>query len=140
MQTEDRKLLGRAAPAASTVAPSLCDLYPDARHFVVDIGDDSMNATTPWPILKGAKAICIETRGTGLKPETGKLYMVRRWHDGRNPETLIRRAKVSGKRVEFYAESTNEAYAGPPIVLDPIEIDVMGLVYQVGFDFEAALH
>jgi SOS-response transcriptional repressor LexA len=83
-------------------------LYPNARHFALEVRGDSMNAAKPSPILDGMIALCVDVVDAEIEVESGKIYAVRQTRDGgQTYELTIKRAKVFRNRVELLPESTN---------------------------------
>ena len=117
-----RKL--QANSAFPMVQRPLSQFYPDAKHFVLTVGDDSMRAAgKDGPILPGMEVLCVDMADAGLQVESGKIYATRRTPDGgQTYETIIRRAMVLRDRVELIAEGSGGALAslqswlneGPP--------------------------
>jgi transcriptional regulator with XRE-family HTH domain len=81
--------------------------YPDAKHFVLTVGDDSMGAAAKeGPILRGMEVLCVDMADAALQVESGRIYVIRRTLDGgQTYETIVRRAMVFRDRVELSAES-----------------------------------
>jgi transcriptional regulator with XRE-family HTH domain len=119
----------------------LSQSYPDARHFVLTVGDASGAASKDGPILPGMEVLCVDMADAGLQVESGRIYATRRTLDGgQTYETIIRRAMVFRDRVELIAES------GRPeeerIVVSSLATDTgqpifaLGLVYGIFRGFE----
>jgi SOS-response transcriptional repressor LexA len=117
-------------------------LYPNAKHFALEVRGDSMNACKPSPILDGMIALCVDVIDAEIEVESGKIYAVRRTlNGGQTYELTIKRAKVFRNRVELHPESTNPNHQPLiiPIDSDPAsinEVTAIGLVYFAGYDFE----
>lgn len=78
--------------------------HPLAKHFALYVNDDSMSAAREQPILPGMEVVCIDIADADLAVETGKIYAIRRTHNGQDYETILRRARVYRDRVELTAE------------------------------------
>lgn len=117
-------------------------LYPNARHFALEVRGDSMNQAKPSPILDGMIALCVDVVDAEIEVESGKIYAVRQTRDGgQTYELTIKRAKVFRNRVELHPESSNANHQPLiiPIDSDPAstnEVTAIGWVYFVGYDFE----
>lgn len=117
-------------------------LYPNAKHFALEVRGDSMNACKPSPILDGMIALCVDVIDAEIEVESGKIYAVRQTRDGgQTYELTIKRAKVFRNRVELHPESSNANHQPLiiPIDSDPAstnEVTAIGWVYFVGYDFE----
>jgi transcriptional regulator with XRE-family HTH domain len=115
----------------------LSQSYPDARHFVLTVGDASMGAASKdGPILPGMEVLCVDMADAGLQVESGRIYATRRTLDGgQTYETIIRRAMVFRDRVELIAESgrpEDEKIVVSGLATDPGQpIFALGLVYGI---------
>jgi transcriptional regulator with XRE-family HTH domain len=115
----------------------LSQSYPDARHFVLTVGDASMGAASKdGPILPGMEVLCVDMADAGLQVESGRIYAARRTRDGgQTYETIIRRAMVFRDRVELIAESgrpEDEKIVVSGLATDPGQpIFALGLVYGI---------
>jgi transcriptional regulator with XRE-family HTH domain len=115
----------------------LSQSYPDARHFVLTVGDASMAAASKdGPILPGMEVLCVDMADAGLQVESGRIYATRRTLDGgQTYETIIRRAMVFRDRVELIAESgrpEDEKIVVPGLATEPGQpIFALGLVYGI---------
>ena len=119
----------------------LSQSYPDARHFVLTVGDASGAASKDGPILPGMEVLCVDMADAGLQVESGRIYATRRTLDGgQTYETIIRRAMVFRDRVELIAESgrpEDEKIVVSSLVTDTGEpIFALGLVYGIFRGFE----
>jgi len=120
----------------------LSQSYPDARHFVLTVGDASMGAASKdGPILPGMEVLCVDMADAGLQVESGRIYAIRRTLDGgQTYETIIRRAMVFRDRVEVSAESgqpEDERIVVSGLSTDPRQpIFALGLVYGIFRDLE----
>jgi transcriptional regulator with XRE-family HTH domain len=120
----------------------LSQSYPDARHFVLTVGDASMGAASKdGPILPGMEVLCVDMADAGLQVESGRIYATRRTLDGgQTYETIIRRAMVFRDRVELIAESgrpEDEKIVISGLATDPGQpIFALGLVYGIFRDLE----
>ena len=119
----------------------LSQSYPDARHFVLTVGDASGAASKDAPILPGTEVLCVDMADAGLQVESGRIYATRRTLDGgQTYETIIRRAMVFRDRVELIAESgrpEDEKIVVSGLVTDPGQpIFALGLVYGIFRDLE----
>jgi len=94
-------------PTFAMLERPLSHSYPDAKHFVLMVGDDSMGiAAKEGPILRGMEVLCVDMADAALQVESGKIYVIRRTLDGgQTYETIVRRAMVFRDRVELNAES-----------------------------------
>jgi len=130
-----RKL--RANANFPLVERPLSQSYPDARHFVLKVGDASMGADSKdGPILPGMEVLCVDTADAGLQVESGRIYATRRTLDGgQTYETIIRRAMVFRDRVELIAESgrpEDEKIVIPELATDPGQpMFALGFVYGI---------
>jgi transcriptional regulator with XRE-family HTH domain len=114
----------------------LSQSYPDARHFVLTVGDASGAASKDGPILPGMEVLCVDMADAGLQVESGRIYATRRTLDGgQTYETIIRRAMVFRDRVELIAESgrpEDEKIVVSGLATDPAQqIFALGLVYGI---------
>jgi transcriptional regulator with XRE-family HTH domain len=114
----------------------LSQSYPDARHFVLTVGDASGAASKDGPILPGMEVLCVDMADAGLQVESGRIYATRRTLDGGHTyETIIRRAMVFRDRVELIAESggsEDEKIVVSTLATDPGQpIFALGLVYGI---------
>jgi len=114
----------------------LSQSYPDARHFVLTVGDASGAASKDGPILPGMEVLCVDMADAGLQVESGRIYATRRTLDGgQTYETIIRRAMVFRDRVELIAESgrpEDEKIVVPGLATEPGQpIFALGLVYGI---------
>jgi transcriptional regulator with XRE-family HTH domain len=119
----------------------LSQSYPDARHFVLTVGDASGAASKDGPILPGMEVLCVDMADAGLQVESGRIYATRRTLDGgQTYETIIRRAMVFRDRVELIAESgrpEDEKIVVSGLATDPGQpIFALGLVYGIFRDLE----
>jgi SOS-response transcriptional repressor LexA len=84
------------------------ELYPDAKHFALQVWGDSMNAAKPVPIVQGMHVLCVDVIDAELTIESGKIYVVRQTKDaGQTYELTVKRARVFRDRIELVPESTN---------------------------------
>jgi transcriptional regulator with XRE-family HTH domain len=114
----------------------LSQFYPDARHFVLTVGDASGAASKDGPILPGMELLCVDMADAGLQVESGRIYAIRRTLDGgQTYETIMRRAMVFRDRVELIAESgrpEDEKIVVSGLATDPAQqIFALGLVYGI---------
>jgi Cro/C1-type helix-turn-helix DNA-binding protein len=114
----------------------LSQSYPDARHFVLTVGDTSGIASKEGPILPGMEVLCVDMADAGLQVESGRIYATRRTLDGgQTYETIIRRAMVFRDRVELIAQSgrtEDEKIVISRLATDPGQpIFALGLVYGI---------
>jgi hypothetical protein len=115
----------------------LSQSYPNAKHFVLAVGDDSMGvAAKEGPILPGMEVLCVDMADAGLQVESGRIYVTRRTLDGgQTYETIIRRARVFRDRVELIAESgrpEDEKIVISGLATEPGQpIFALGLVYGI---------
>jgi repressor LexA len=114
----------------------LSQSYPDARHFVLTVGDTSGAASKDGPILPGMEVLCVDMADAGLQVESGRIYAIRRTLDGgQTYETIIRRAMVFRDRVELIAQSgrpEDEKIVVSMLATDPGQpIFALGLVYGI---------
>lgn len=79
--------------------------YPTAKSFVLYVNDNSMAAARERPILPSMEVLCIDIEDADLDVESGKIYAIRRSRNGKEYETILRRAKVFRDHVELRAES-----------------------------------
>jgi transcriptional regulator with XRE-family HTH domain len=121
--------------------------YPNAKHFVLAVADDSMGiAAKEGPILPGMEVLCVDTVDAGLQVESGKIYATRRTLDGgQTYETIVRRAMVFRDRVELSAGTSRpgderiviSGQLGTELGTDPgQQMFALGLVYAVFRAFE----
>jgi transcriptional regulator with XRE-family HTH domain len=129
--------------SAAMVHQPLSQSYPAAKHFVLAMGDHSMDVGgKEGPILPGMNVLCVDMVDAELTVESGKVYAIRRTLDGgATYETIIRRAMVFRDRTELSAESSQPGYEKivieGPLSVDPHrEIFAFGLVYEVSRSFE----
>lgn len=118
--------------------------HPTAKHFALDVRGDSMNAAVPRPIPDGAIVLCVDMISAELEVESGQIYAVRRTLDGGQTwECTVKRARVFRDRYELVPESTNASHEvfviprGAGREDEVRQIEAIGLVYGVFFDFEA---
>jgi transcriptional regulator with XRE-family HTH domain len=121
----------------------LCQSYPNAKHFVLAVADDSMGiAAKEGPILPGMEVLCVDMADAGLQVESGKIYATRRTLDGgQTYETIVRRAMVFRDRVELSAGSgrpeDEKIVISGQLGTDPgQQMFALGLVYAVFRAFE----
>lgn len=115
--------------------------HPDARHFAVIAGDNSMDNARPVPINEGAIACLVDLEDADLPVESGKIYLVER----RTPEGLLERSlrtcSASRSMISFNTSSRTEQHDPIEVKRDSLEKDmgvrVSGLVYALYYPIEA---
>jgi SOS-response transcriptional repressor LexA len=93
--------------------------HPKSHHVAFEIRGDSMNAATPFKLVEGMAALCVEFRS----PIDGRIYVVARTEDdGQNWELTLKRLRIFPDRYEFRPESTNPIHK-PLIIKKARSID-----------------
>lgn len=110
--------------------------YPHAKHFALEVDDNSMDRAGIVPGRYKLFALCVDFASAGLTIQHEKIYALRRSYDqGKTHETIIRRAAVYRDRIEYHPESSEPDYAVLKVVTGSrvddgdAEIEPYGLVY-----------
>lgn len=126
-----RKLSG--STMQSTVFRPVSQVYPQHKHFVITVGDDTMAGAKVGAIVPGMELICVDMRDANLTVESGKLYVIRRTPDGgKTHETLVRRAQVYRDRTVWLSEPVNSKNAETITVSGHVGTDPKADIYAVG--------
>lgn len=112
--------------------------FPEAEQYLLRVRGDSMNQSSPQPIVDGALVHCINWADTGLGLQTGMIVVVRRWN-GAIAETTVKRVRAFPHRYELVPESSNPIHQ--PILIErnrddhAERVDVIALVIGVSYQF-----
>lgn len=118
---------------ARTVSADSHPNYPHARHFAVEVRDDSMDRAG---IADGMFALCVDFTSARLTVESGEMYVISRTLAAvKHPEISIKRAMVYADRTEYRTESTKEddttltVPTGSQMDDQEAQVEPIGLVY-----------
>lgn len=92
--------------------------FPNARVLLFDVSGDSMNDLRPYPIMSGARAVCVAFEDVvgEVGVRDGMVVVLERTRDGGHyREWSIKQVQTYSDRTEFHPRSTSQKYK--PIVV-----------------------
>lgn len=113
--------------------------FPQARMMAFDVAGDSMNALTPFPILSGARIICVDFSDLDgrLPLRDGMIVVLERARDGGQlREWSVKQLELHDDHYEFHPRSTNAKHK--PIRVDRnlqaddgVTVEILAVVRQI---------
>lgn len=100
--------------------------FPGARHYCLDVVDDSVDEIYP----AGSTVVCVDFADSDLKLKTGQVAHIERRREGQLVEVTLQEIRVDTAQTILEPRSSNKAYK--PLRLgeadNPVEILVRGIV------------
>jgi SOS-response transcriptional repressor LexA len=111
------------------------DRFPPDAQFLLEIGDNSMDAAAGSPIFKGNLVHCVDHRSAMLTLRSGQIVAVSRTDVTGKVETSLKRLELHDGFMELKPESSEPLFKSIRLEVDQVGVnkncEILGIVIAV---------